>query len=625
MNQNKQEHNNKIKVEYENLIYLINKEEKTSEIIGFYSEIRNILIPRSINYQSQEYIVTAICGDAFENSDEMQSIQFAPDSGLRTIKNNAFACSSFESIEIPSSVIELEEEWCNELMNVTKISVHPNNQRYSSIDDNYIIGKSSKDKENFDVFVFSVRNVETVTIPSFIEIIGPYAFAECGQIKSIEFSTDSKLRLIQKCAFFDSSIKSISIPSSVTEFCEESFNSTNFEHIEIPDDSKLQVIRKNAFYSSLITSITIPSSLIKLEDGWCNDVKKVEKINVSSNNQYYSSIDDQYIIGRSSNEKENFDVLVFSVRNIEKATVPDFIEIIGPQSFANCTNLRRVEFSKDSKLRVIGKNSFSYTEIESITIPSHVTHICKQAFSGCERLRAIEFPIDSELQKIDEYSFMNTVIESIVIPSSVTELKENWCALTNKLVNVKVMQENKFYCSSVDDKIIFGKSSENFDHLVFAARDIQHLKIPDSIEIIESHAFAVCESIQRVEFSLNSKLLSINDFAFYNSSIQRIKIPKNVTRIGISAFSSCMKLKQIEFSPDSNLQIIDHFAFSFSAIESIVIPSNITKIHDSSFYSCNNLKLIEFDTDIISPTEFLSVFSSLDNANIMIPKKYQGI
>ena len=168
MNINQQDQANQIKVEHENLIYLINKEEKTAEIIGFYSESQNIFVPRSINYQSHEYIVINICENAFENSDEMQNIQFASDSELQTIQNNAFACSSFESIEIPSSVTELAEGWCNELFNVTKIHVNPNNQRYSSIDDKYVIGKSSIEKANFDVFIFSVRNIETATIPNFI-------------------------------------------------------------------------------------------------------------------------------------------------------------------------------------------------------------------------------------------------------------------------------------------------------------------------------------------------------------------------------------------------------------------------------------------------------------------------
>ena len=89
--------------------------------------------------------------------------------------------------------------------------------------DEFLIGKSSLEQDNFDVLVFSVRCIEDVKIPSFIEAIGSSAFFLCKNIKSIEFSKDSKLRIIKADAFCRASIKEMSLPSHVTKICEDTF------------------------------------------------------------------------------------------------------------------------------------------------------------------------------------------------------------------------------------------------------------------------------------------------------------------------------------------------------------------------------------------------------------------
>ena len=52
--------------------------------------------------------------------------------------------------------------------------------------------------------------------------------------------------------------------------------------------------------------------------------------------------ENEFIIGRSSLDKEYYDVLAFCVRDIQVAEIPNFIEVIAPYSFQNCTNLQKV-------------------------------------------------------------------------------------------------------------------------------------------------------------------------------------------------------------------------------------------------------------------------------------------
>ena len=83
-------------------------------------------------------------------------------------------------------------------------------------EDTFIIGKSDLTKENFDVLLFVRRDVEKVTIPSFIKRIAPYAFQHCYDLKTVDFEHDSQLEVIDEFAFHDTYIVKMTIPSNVT-------------------------------------------------------------------------------------------------------------------------------------------------------------------------------------------------------------------------------------------------------------------------------------------------------------------------------------------------------------------------------------------------------------------------
>ena len=65
---------NKI-VQQGSLTYLINEEEKTASIIQCDNYINSVFIPRSINHEKKEYIVTSISERSFENL-TIKSIHF---------------------------------------------------------------------------------------------------------------------------------------------------------------------------------------------------------------------------------------------------------------------------------------------------------------------------------------------------------------------------------------------------------------------------------------------------------------------------------------------------------------------------------------------------------------------
>lgn len=198
-----------------------------------------------------------------------------------------------------------------------------------------------------------------------------------------------------------------------------------FKKIEISNNSKLEIIQKEAFYDSSIESLTIPASLIDLNEGWCSGVCNLNIININPNNERYSFFDEKFIIGKSSIEQENYDVLIFCIRNIKKVIIPSFIKIIGPYAFEMCKKLKEVDISIGSKLETIDKYAFFCSSIEKFCTPPCLKKICFSAFSLCKKLRYLNIPSNSELNTIEENAFWTSSIKSFVLLSSLSKIYES--------------------------------------------------------------------------------------------------------------------------------------------------------------------------------------------------------
>ena len=129
------------KVEHSNIIYLLDMEKNTASIIGNNSAKGNIIIPKSIKYESNEYIIKSISKLAFVST-EIESVEFSSDSEIQTIEGEVFSNSFINKFSIPSSLTELKEEWCFGTSKLVTINVSPENQYYKNYGDNLVIGRS---------------------------------------------------------------------------------------------------------------------------------------------------------------------------------------------------------------------------------------------------------------------------------------------------------------------------------------------------------------------------------------------------------------------------------------------------------------------------------------------------
>lgn len=328
-----------------------------------------------------------------------------------------------------------------------------------------------------------------------------------------------------------------------------------------------------------------------------NSIKIPRKIIIQDDKLIYEVDNEEQTASIQSNKNSNSDILI--PESIKINSQDYIITNILEGSFSYLMNTISIHFSNNSKLKFIHQYSFAYSSFESIIIPQTVLEIGDFAFFNCECLQKVEFSEPSELISIGSFAFVNSLIENLCIPSQVSELKKGWCSSTLKLNNVSIHSKNSHF-SMVDDRIIVGKTdpkSEDWDVLLFAPRNIKYIKISSFFKRIDSYAFDRCSSLQKVEFSNDSKLTSIGEYAFAYSSFENILIPENVTNIDDNAFFYCKNLSKVIFPIKSKIKEIGRFTFAHCSFKSLFIPSSIKNIGDCAFSYCNNLQIIEVEQD----------------------------
>ena len=212
--------------------------------------------------------------------------------------------------------------------------------------------------------------------------------------------------LSEKCFSDCSSIKSITIPSSVTSLGAYCFyNCSGLTSITIP--SSVTSLGDNCFcYCSDLTSINIPLSVTSLGESCFTGCKSLTSITIPSS---VSILPDWCFSGCSG---------------LTSITIPSTVTSLGDYCFAACSGLTSITIP--SSVTSLGDNCFSNCSgLTSVPIPSSVTSLGDNCFSGCSGLAYITIP--STVTSLGDWCFSYcSGLTSIIIPSSVTSLG-GWC------------------------------------------------------------------------------------------------------------------------------------------------------------------------------------------------------
>lgn len=284
------------------------------------------------------------------------------------------------------------------------------------------------------------------------------------------------------------------------------FDKSLVRKIIFDEESLIKTVSMKYFQYSMVEHVEISKSMEKV----FLSEKRIH-ISVSLHNRNILITSDGSLVYRACEEiielpanrkslmiRESIKILgkycCYNSITVEKVVFPSSLTEIEKYAFANCSNLLKVFFKSDSKLKIIRKSAFSCTKIRKMKFPSSLQVIGESSFFCCKNLEIISFNDDSELKVIETSAFR------------MTRLKE--------------------------------------------------IKFPNILRIIDNLAFSDNDSLISISFTENSELKLIGTAAFCLTSLAEITFPSSLEEIQTFAFRNCKKLKKIFLANDSKLNII---------------------------------------------------------------------
>lgn len=239
--------------EVDGLYYsVISEDEKTVKVEpsngtgydGNYSTLTNCTIPETISYNGNDYTVTNIAYNAFNN------------------------VQNLTSVSIPKSVTKIENvgtyfsEW-NAFYNSLKISsitVDADNPNYTSVD-GVLFDKAKTTLINYPTAKADI----TYTIPDGVTTICTYAFNSCSLTDIVLPSSVTTLGYIAfyKCTKLRSiTCYAINPPTKTLDW---PFANTNQETLYVPAKA-VDIYKNDALWKAFTNILPIPSNLLKLDE-----------------------------------------------------------------------------------------------------------------------------------------------------------------------------------------------------------------------------------------------------------------------------------------------------------------------------------------------------------------------
>lgn len=279
-------------------------------------------------------------------------------------------------------------------------------------------------------------------------------------------------------------------------------------------------------------------------------------------------------------------------------SMSDYVSSIGESAFKSDSAL--TNFRAPTSLQTLSQTAFSgctsLSKVKNLDATS-ITEIPNECFSGCSKLEEIVLP--SNLIRIGNSAFVGTALKTLNLEE--TKLEElgssafNSCsALTQVTVpsTLKTMSQAVFMQSGITEvKNFAGTSVSRLEKWTFWLSSLIQIELPETLEIIDSQAFASCSELTRVGGLQNTKVTQILDGAFSGcSKLKNVIFPQTLLTLGGSAYSGCSALTSVTFN--SNLTTIGANAFDgclsllqLTGLENTVVSS----IGDNAFKGCSSL------------------------------------
>ena len=599
----------------------------------------------------------------FSNCTSLTEIKFNSTSKMQTIPPFFYAGTGVKNVVIPEGIVKIGEGAFGE--NVENVTLSSTVSALSlRADSFYGMGRGLKsifvDDANpyFTSIDGVLLNADASTLvlypplkedseyelPASVTQIGECAFRNAGNISLV--TLHNNVAKIAQAAFKESSITTITLPSTITEIEAETFSGCpNLSHIYMGDVTK---IGNYAFSNcSLLTNIDYISG--------------ISVFSVASSYNFPPTL------------KEIGSYAFYSNTSVASVVMPTELETIKAYAFSECTNLANI--SLNGSIPQIGMSAFENTAwlssqsegaiyldnyliayfgnpSSTVEVADGTLGIADYPFTYSQAKYIYNITLPESLKVIGESAFSNTKITSITIPDNVTYIGSNafQCSTLESVVLGKKLEDTGIYlfsysspitmatidCSACENltvdgnyvynhntgKLLFG-IYENADGEVAFADNVNYVN-PQCLMTRNNDAGKVVTSLR---FNKNMQLLEFEGYATFNDlfpSLQNfvvdaenpyfsdvngvlydkqqtilfayprgktdinVTMPETVTRINNWAFAYNTTIQNVSLAKGV-LTLGESCFLGCEALKSIDLGRSLVKIEDYALYDCYNL------------------------------------
>ena len=285
-------------INYDYVLY----KDNTATITKYKGSDMKLVVPETVTYNDNDYIITQIGDNAFQGNDDLYLVEL-PET-IVTIGQYAFeGCSNLISINLPDGLAEIGNYVFSSCYNLNNIVI-PNSVEIirdyafmngcsydvyceaSSRPNGWDIGWCSNNDDTFVTWNYKDKYVdglnEYILFNDNTAIIKKYNPNVTSVVINENINVNGTIYTITgigKNAFEDSKLTTIKLPNTITKIYEEAFENSFIESITIPEG--VTTISRYAFNScSSLKEVVLPNTLIKIEYGAFNDCSNLININL---------------------------------------------------------------------------------------------------------------------------------------------------------------------------------------------------------------------------------------------------------------------------------------------------------------------------------------------------------
>jgi hypothetical protein len=481
----------------------------------------------------------------FECDGQVETLTFEEGSCLRRIEWGAFADTSLKKLSLPASV-EYINGGAFRSCSLESLTIDPRNP-YFTCDNGWLIQTESK------TLILALSGDSHIMIPLGVSSIGPEALLAFSGVRSIDFAAPSSVTAIHRYAFADLSIASLRVPPSVRHIHRSAIRGVMAEAIAIDEANPYFYLEGECVIErgthrlvqclSRRPQFVVPST--------------IQIIGAGAFAQSGIGLSITAIHFQENSQLRRIEKCAFQWSGLVSLTLPSDLEFLNGRTFSECdlhsltiaSGNRHFEMRGGFLVKVPQQRLIRYFGRDhDIIIPNDIVSLGEYCLFNCSNLTSISFEAGSHLSEIEHCAILHTDLPTFRIPASVSKIHGSaFGGCTTRIITVD--ETNPHFC--VDGDFLHDSERRQVIRYFGGSSDVC---IDERIEVLAPGCFYAHPLLVHCDFRAGSKLRSVKEQAFWNSSILDITLPPGVCDVEQKAFRRTCHVSIPGVPPDEEIE-----------------------------------------------------------------------